>query len=450
MRVSFVQPCIGRRPGERYLRSWQMEPLQLAVLAALTPRDVEVVLHDDRMEEIPYDAPTDLVAISVETYTARRAYQIASAYRRRGVPVVMGGFHAMLQPEEVARYADSAVVGEAELLWPRVVDDWRHGRGERVYRAASRPALRGVRPDRTLYRGRRYLPIGLVESGRGCPYHCEFCAVQSAYGQSRTARPVDEVVADVAAAWAERPLVFLVDDNVTADLAGSRELLDGLATVRAPWISQCSIHAALDEDLVARMARSGCQGVLVGLETTDPEVLRAMGKTFNGGDRVARALANLRRHRIAVYGTFVAGYEQDGPDAFAPSLALAKESGMFLAAFAHLTPFPGTPLHDRLAREGRLLFDRWWLDPAYRFGQVAYRPVRMSPEALRSACLDARRDFYSWRSTAARLLAPGNRATLRRAAGYLFANVMHHDEIALRDGHPLGDASASPELVEAA
>src|SRR3954452_9844274 len=141
MRVTIIHPCIGRRPGQEYIRTWQMEPLPAATLAGLTPDDIDVRFYDDRMEDVPFDEPADLVAISVETYTAKRAYQIASEYRRRGVPVVMGGFHATLCPEEVGRYCESLVLGEAEALFPAVIDDYRHGRPQLVYRAAERPAL---------------------------------------------------------------------------------------------------------------------------------------------------------------------------------------------------------------------------------------------------------------------------------------------------------------------
>ena len=156
MRITLIHPCIGRRPGQTYIRTWQMEPLPAATLAGLTPRDVDVRFYDDRMEVIPFDEPTDLVALSVETYTAKRAYQIASEYRRRKVPVVMGGFHASLCPDEVARHAESVVTGEAELTWPLVVDDARHGRLQKRYRQETRPSLAGLRPDRSIFRGKRY------------------------------------------------------------------------------------------------------------------------------------------------------------------------------------------------------------------------------------------------------------------------------------------------------
>ncbi len=173
MRLTIIHPCIGRRPGQPYIGTWQMEPLPAAVIAGLTPKTVEVKFYDDRMEAIPYDEPTDLVALSVETYTARRCYQIASEYRRRGVPVIMGGFHATLCPEEVADYAEAVVIGEAEGLWPEVIDDFRHGKLAKIYRHPKRPSLTGLKPDRTIFRGKRYLSIGLVEAGRGCHFKCD-------------------------------------------------------------------------------------------------------------------------------------------------------------------------------------------------------------------------------------------------------------------------------------
>src|SRR6186997_2653527 len=176
MRVTLIHPCIGRHRGDRsYVRTWQMEPLPAATIAGLTPREVDVKFYDDRMENIPFDEPTDLVAIPVETYTAKRAYQIASEYRKRGVPVVMGGFHATLVPDEVARYAEAVVTGEAEGIWAEVIDDLRHRTLKRRYHGEQRP-LSEIRVDRRLFRGKRYLPIGLVETGRGCRFPCEFCA----------------------------------------------------------------------------------------------------------------------------------------------------------------------------------------------------------------------------------------------------------------------------------
>jgi radical SAM superfamily enzyme YgiQ (UPF0313 family) len=452
-RLTLVLPCIGRRVGERYLRTWQMEPLPLATLAARTPPDVEVALHDDRMEAIPFDRPTDLVAISVETYTARRAYEIASEYRRRRVPVVMGGFHASLCPDEVARYADSVVVGEAEELWPRVIDDYRAGTPRRRYRQDRRSALVGVRPDRRVYGDRRYLPVSLVEVGRGCEFGCEFCSIQSVFQRSYRRRPVGEVVAELTELRARRAprLVFFVDDNFVAHPEEAREVLEAITPLGLRWVSQASINVAHDEELLRLLRRSGCAGLLIGFESLDPDNLARMGKQLNlarGG--FAPALAALRRHRIPLYVTFLFGYDHDTPASLDRTVAFARDHGFYMAAFNHVTPFPGTPLYARLAAEGRLRFDRWWLDPAYSYNTIPFQPARMSPEGLHQACLQARRSFFSLGSIAARSLDPANRADLAMLAAFFPINLMHLVEIGKRDHHPLGDRGFGGPLLEVA
>jgi radical SAM superfamily enzyme YgiQ (UPF0313 family) len=318
MKLTLIHPCVGRRIGEPYIRSWQMEPLAPAVLAGLTPPDVSVRFYDDRMEVIPFDEPADLVAISVETYTARRSYQIASEYRRRGVPVVMGGFHPTLVPDEVGEYAEAIVVGEAEALWPQVLQDFRAGRLRRVYRAAGRPSLGGLRPGRSIFKGKRYLPIGLVEAGRGCHFRCEFCAIQSYFGSTQTRRPEAEILDELKALSAEgKKVIFFVDDNITSNMAQAKAFFRALIPLRIRWVSQASINAAHDEEFLRLLKASGCQGLLIGFESLNPESLLKMRKGFNtanGG--YPAALANLRRHGIRLYVTFILGYDDDDGDTF--------------------------------------------------------------------------------------------------------------------------------------
>jgi radical SAM superfamily enzyme YgiQ (UPF0313 family) len=442
MRLTLIHPCIGRRQGQRYIRSWQMEPLPPATLACLTPPDVDIRFYDDRMEGIPYDEPTDLVAMSVETYTAKRAYQIATEYRRRRVPVVMGGFHPSLCPDEVAKFAEAVVVGEAEEVWPRVLDDFRHGRHERIYRATSRPPLRGLRPDRRIFRGKRYLPIGLVESGRGCHFRCDFCAVQAMFGSTQTRRPIDEVVSEVAALRHEKKLFFFVDDNITSNLAQAKHWLRALAPLKVRWVSQSSINAAHDEEFLRLLVESGCQGVLIGFESLEPAALSAMNKGFNtmrGGYEAA--LANLRRHGLRLYATFIFGYDSDTPESFDRAVEFSKAHRFYIAAFNHLTPFPGTPLYQRLAHEQRLLYDAWWLDDRYRYNMVPFQPSSMSPERLQRHCLDARRSFYGWTSILRRSLDGVNRSDPFMFRSFFLINAMLRDDTNRRDGYPLGDES---------
>ena len=425
-----------------------MEPLPAATLAGLTPSGVDIRFYDDRMELIPYDEPTDLVAISVETYTARRAYQIASEYRRRRVPVVMGGFHASLCPDEVGRHAEAVVIGEAEDVWPRVIDDARHGRLAREYRAAARPSLGGLRPDRRIFRGKRYLPIGLVEAGRGCHFRCDFCAVQTMFGSTQTRRPADEVIAEVAALKDEKRMFFFVDDNITSNLGAAKEFFRELAPLGVRWVSQASINAAHDEEFLDLLVRSGCRGVLIGFESLDPEALRAMNKSFNtmrGG--YERALANLRRAGLRLYGTFIFGYDTDSSASFTRAVDFAREHSFYIAAFNHLTPFPGTPLYRRLAEEGRLLYDAWWLDERYRYNMIPFTPTRMTPLELQRGCLEARRAFYAWSSIVRRGVDAVNRADGFMFRNFFMINAMLRADTQQRDGYPLGDESWQGSLL---
>jgi radical SAM superfamily enzyme YgiQ (UPF0313 family) len=451
LRLTLVHPCIGRRAGDRsYIRTWQMEPLPPALIAGLTPSDVEVRFYDDRMELIPFDEPTDLVALSVETYTARRAYQIASEFRRRGVPVVMGGFHASLCPDEVARYADAVVVGEAEAMGPVLNDDHRHGRLQKVYRQQGRTALSGVRPQRGIFHGKRYLPVGLVEAGRGCHFRCDFCAVQTVFGATQTRRPADEILAEIASLRGEKRLIFFVDDNITSNLAQAKELFRALIPLKIRWVSQASINAAHDEEFLDLLARSGCMGVLIGFESLNPANLRAMNKSFNmmrGG--YVKALENLRRHKIRLYGTFIFGYDEDTPGVFPETVAFAREHGFYIAAFNHLTPFPGTALYRRLKSEGKLRWDAWWLDEEYSYNKVPFRPARMSAEEVEHCCVEARRSFYSWPSILRRAWDPVNRADGFMFRNFFLINHLHRADVDGRNHFPLGDAGWRGELLPA-
>lgn len=231
MRLTLVQPAIGHRIGESYIRSWQMEPLPIAALAGLTPGHVELRFHDDRLESIPFDAPTDAVAMPVETYTARRAYQIALRYRQRGVPVILGGFHPTLMPEEAAGFADAIVTGEAETVWAEVIDDLAHRTLRPRYHGA-RADLSAVLADRSIFRNKRYLPIGLVETGRGCRFPCEFCAIQTFFQRTYRARPTGAVIRELEGLRASKKLFFFVDDNFAGGSDAGRELLPALEGLR--------------------------------------------------------------------------------------------------------------------------------------------------------------------------------------------------------------------------
>jgi radical SAM superfamily enzyme YgiQ (UPF0313 family) len=442
---------MGRRRGEPYIRTWQMEPLAPAMLAAMTPRDpdTQIRFYDDRTEAIPFDEPADLVAMSVETCTAKRSYQIASEYRRRGVPVIMGGFHPTLMPEEASEYAESIVIGEAEGLWPEVLEDFRQGRLRRAYRLPGRPQLSGIRPDRSIFAGKRYLDIGLVEAGRGCQFGCDFCSIQSYYKKTQTRRPIEEIVDEIRTL--KKRLIFFVDDNITAHMPQAKEFFRALIPLKIHWVSQGSINAAHDEEFLRLIKASGCQALLIGFESLNEANLLKMKKSFNtmeGG--YEKALANLRRHGIRLYVTFILGYDEDDGDTSRETLAFAQRHRFYLAAFNHLLPFPGTPLYRRLQDEGRLLFDRWWLDPGYRFGMAPFVPRGMTAEQVRVRCQEAREAFYAIPSILRRGMDfKVNGENLSIWLKFLAVNLLFRREVRQRQGFPLGDESYSAPLLKA-
>lgn len=450
-RLTLIHPCVGRRRGmKKYIRTWKMEPLPPAMLAAFAPVDVEKQFYDDRLEDIPFDEPTDLVAISVETYTAKRAYQIASEYRIRGVPVVMGGFHATLCATEVAEYCDSIVIGEAEELFPAVIEDYREGRPKAVYRSDKRPSHLAFSPDRSIFVGKRYLPISLVEFSRGCKFVCDFCAIQSAYEASHRCRPVENVIDEVKRIKKRGRMIFFIDDNLTSNMDAAKELMRALIPLKIRWVSQCDISVAYDKEALELMKRSGCQGVLVGFESLDRATLKAMNKGFNmmqGGP--VEAIANFQSSGLRLYGTFIFGSDRDTEVTFRETLQFAIDQGLFIAAFNHITPFPGTPLYQRLENEGRLLYTKWWLDDDYRYGEVPFRPKNIEPAELARLCIEARKAFYSWKGITRRMLHPVNHRDPWMLANYVAINLMHQFDVSNRDGLPLGNEAWAGRLVKA-
>jgi radical SAM superfamily enzyme YgiQ (UPF0313 family) len=447
MRITLIYPSVGRKDNRPYVRAWQMEPLSMALLASLTPADIEVCFYDDRMEDIPFDEPTDLVALSVETFTALRAYKIARAFRARGVPVVLGGYHVTLLPDEAAAEADAIVIGDAEPVWQRLIDDARHGRLEPVYRAREKRDLAGIRPRRDIFRGKRYQNITLVEFARGCNFKCDFCSITAFHHANQNHRPVDEVAAEMEATGSRR--FFIVDDNIVSQPNKARELCRALVPLKVGWVGQASIHIAQDDELLELMVQSGCRGVLIGMESLDPANLRDMGKSWNlATGSYADSLARFRKHGLAVYGTFVFGYDNDDRTLVQQSIDFAREHKLFLAAFNHLVPFPGTPLYRRLEGEGRLLTPKWWLDPHGRVGDVTFRPRKMAPEELQELCLDARRQFYRWPSIVERIVdLQANARNWLMISVYLGLNISAHYDIDLRQGLRLGAGLSEWEPV---
>jgi len=382
MKVLLIAPASGRwhRIGRAPLfggRVFRFSLLSLLNVAAETPAGIDVQIVDEQVEETPLDGACDLVGITCMTAAAPRAYELADLFRRRGIPVVLGGMHPTLMPDEALARADAICVGDAEGVWPRIVDDARRGVLAGVYREEPRSLAGLAPPPRHLLQGRHYGTVQAVQATRGCPNRCAFCSVSAFHGGRFRSRPVEEVVAEVAA-FRERFFVF-IDDDLIADRDYARDLFRALAPLRKLWISQATLDIADDPQLVRLAADAGCIGLFVGIETFSEANLAAVGKGFNKVREYREKIALLHAHGIGVEAGVVFGFERDDAGVFARTLELLDSLEIDMVQVSILTPLPGTPFH---AGMGERIFDHDWSH--YDFHQVVFAPRRMSAEELKA------------------------------------------------------------------
>jgi radical SAM superfamily enzyme YgiQ (UPF0313 family) len=432
VKISFVRPNLGdwRSPDA-------MEPLAFAVLKGVTPPEVECELWDEKVEAVPQTLHTDLVALTVETYTARRAYRLADRFRAQGLKVVAGGYHPTFLPEEALNHVDAVVCGDAENLWPQLLRDAAGGRLERVYRQPAGAEMRGLRYDRSLFAGKAYGRVSPLQFSRGCRFACDFCSIHAFYGRSLNHRPVDELVAEACSLRSR--YLFVVDDNLFVNQPALRQLLAGLKGCGLRWGCQISLDVAGDDGLLKALAEAGCVAALVGFESLDGANLSQMRKKWNTRHPYAEAIQRFHAHGIMIYGSFIFGYDHDGPDVFARTVDFALENRLFLVNFSALTPTPASALYARLEKEQRLLYPRWWLEQAYGYGDAVYRPAGLTADQLTAGCRWARAQFYSYANIAGRVLWPASGCgSVRHRLISLAANLTSRRTLDRKLGRPLG------------
>jgi radical SAM superfamily enzyme YgiQ (UPF0313 family) len=417
-----------------HYRVWK--PLGLMVLAGLTGPEWEISIMDENLGVPDYsDMPRpDLVGITAFTSQANRAYELVKYFQRLGVPVVMGGIHATMCLDEVMERVDSVVTGEAEGIWPQVLDDARNGRLKRLYEGglADMHNVPLARHD-LLSSGYAF---GAIQTTRGCPLNCSFCSVTTFNGARYRQRPIADVVREFKLIREKRVLV--VDDNLIGTrpehIARAKELFRAIieAKVRKAWIAQLTINFADDEELLTLAAKSGCKGVFIGFESTSPEGLHEIGKKFNllRGRDFHASVRRIQRHHILVVGSFIIGLDIDKPGVGERVAEVASQYGVDNLNVLFLTPLPGTQLWEQMKSQGRIALDRFPQDWKYytlTFPVARYKHLSLDGIVEEMNLCSER--FYSISNILGRLL--GNVWQNRRPIVNLIANLSYRGNLKL-------------------
>ncbi len=391
MRIKLIMPRMA-------VQEFRLLPLNMAMLAALTPPEIEISVVDEAVEQTNFDEQVDLVGISCTTTVVLRAYEIAAEYRKRGVKVVLGGTHPTLVPHEAIKHADSVCIGEAEGAWEEILADFKSGKLKKFYRNDDLCDLKGLpTPRRDLFEAKHYMPIDGIQVSRGCPLACDFCAVTTIFGHKYRVRPIKDVLAEIDTL--KHRYLFFYDDNIAGNPRYSKELFRALIPYGKRWIGQATTTVTKDPELLKLMARSGCKGLLLGFESLSDENLRRLHKRHNNPGQYKEVVRKLHDQGIAVDGAFVFGLDDDDSSVFEKTLEFAMDVELDIGQFNWLTPYPGTPVYNRLKEEDRLVHNQWWLTGSRLNteigGEVVYRPNMMSTDELKEGSHWVRRNFYS-------------------------------------------------------
>ena len=373
--------------------------LSLPILATYAPPDVEVTIVDERIEEINFATSYDMVGITIMTPLAPRAYEIAEEFHKRGVIVVMGGMHVSACPDEASLHADAIVIGEAEQVWPMLIDDFKRGVLKKVYKAETHTNLASLVPmKRNLLPKDKYVPVEFVETTRGCPFGCHFCSVTKFFGGKYRVRPVDAVIKEIATfkpttqRFSIKNVVFFVDDNIIGNRDHAIELFKRIKPYKLNWLGQASMNLAKDEELMALAKESGCLGFMIGFESLSDEVLKDVGKKPNVTTEYLAAIRKIQSYGIGVMGSFIFGFDQDDETVFEKYWQFVKKSGLEALYVGIMTPYPGTRFFEDLNKEGRI-FDHNWNN--YDTSHVVFHPKKMSAETLNKGYRWALKKSYS-------------------------------------------------------
>lgn len=400
MHIKFVNPRMNSRPVDTKLKFKLLPPQSILLLGALTPEHHTCELVDENIQDGVYDDRPDLVAMPVYVATANRAYAIATHYRAKGVPVIMGGIHATCRPDQVLQYADSVVIGEAEGLWPKVLEDLESGALQPIYRHESAITLDQVPiAGRDLCDVHAYASVSAMRTGRGCPYTCKFCYQSTFYPERGVRhRPIANIVDEISSMPSNH--ILFLDDNILGDRNFAKKLFVNLIPLGITWSGAATINVGQDSSLLQLAYESGCRSLFIGFESLSAENLRESGKFQNRAEFYRQMAETIHQHGILINGSFIFGMDHDMPDVFEQTVEWIVQHKIETATFHILTPYPGTPLFEELEQAGRVIDYNW---DHYNTAHAVFQPMHMTPEELEEGYLWAYKTVYSWKNIFRRL-----------------------------------------------
>ena len=447
MKILLIEPTRYLANG-KLLKSKQVliPSLTLPLLAALIPQDSVISVVIELFEDINYDKELDLVGITSYTTNIHRAYEIADEFRRRKVPVVMGGIHVSMEPEEALEHADTIIIGEAEETWPQFINDFRNGRQKKVYKAKERPSLANLPAPRfALMNKRGYVgcqnrglsrlfmkPVISIQTARGCPYSCEYCSVTQFSGGHYRPRPIDDVVHEIKSLGVK--FCFFVDDNIFANPHRAKELFKALIPLKITWFANATINAAEDKELIHLARRSGCTTLCIGLESLSRTCLKSVGKGVNKVEHYEKNLKVISNEGIGTIVSMMFGFDNEEPEVFRETYNFLLRNRVPYTCWWPLTPLPGTPFYKRLKDQGRLKNEKWWLGHEGNAYDLHFTGTAIEPDVFSRMFYDYYRRFYSLGTIIRRILLPPQKRFLAktllnlksRKRITLYTNILEH------------------------
>ena len=433
MKIAFIRPSMFAIPTKD-----AMYPLVFAIAKAMTPKNIELSFYDERVEKLPKNFDFDYIVMTVDTFCAKRAYQLADELRQQNKKIVMGGFHPSACPNEALQHCDSVMIGEMEGTWHALLNDMANGTLQEKYESDFQFDLKNINYDYSAFDRSKYNKIGLIQFSRGCKFSCEFCSVSAFFKNTVRTKPVEHVIEEIK--QLKEKFIFFIDDNLFSNEEEAKKLFEALIPLKKKWFCQISLDVAKNKDLLKLMRKSGCSIALIGFESLEVENLKKMGKSANiKNNDYKKMIANLKEAGIMIYGTFIVGYDNDTKETANNLVDFAIKHKFAAANFNPLMPMPDTRLYERMKQEGRLLVENWWIDENYQYGDGLFEPKNMSAEELMEACKNARFKFNSWKNIFTRFFdLKTNLKGIINPFLFFYMNIVCKIEVTRKQGKKLG------------